>query len=488
MRFNVDLLTRGVLRESACVECKLSQGGLPASVWESYSAFANSDGGVILLGVMERSDGSLNVKGVENADKIVKDFWNGVNNTQKVSVNILTNQMVRVEAVDGKSIIVIEVPRAERSMRPVYVGQNPASGTYRRNGDGDFHCTKEQITAMYRDASLEPMDMRVVERFDSSVFDADSLRHYRNRLLSVHPKHAWNNIDDELFLRRIGAMGLSSDDMGFHPTVAGLLMFGTEPDITTEFPMYFLDYQESSTGFMRWNDRFVSSSGEWSGNIFEFYFKAYRKLTEDFKVPFRTDGLTRIDETPAHVAVREALLNAVVNADYYGRQGIVVRKGEESITIANPGDMRIGLETALEGGVSDPRNGTIMKMFSLIGIGERAGTGIPGFMNAWESEFGSIPQYNITQNPDRTTLTMMLRPSDIVAEQVPKYDMANRKKGKSELIMDFLRHNPDSRTVHIAEYTGLTTSGVKKHLYELLKKGVIEASGANKNRTYSVKL
>lgn len=488
MRFNVDLLTRGVLRESAWVECKLAQGGLPASVWESYSAFANSDGGVILLGVMEHSDGSLNVKGVASAEKVVKDFWNGVNNPQKVSVNILTNKMVRVEVVDGKDVIVIEVPRAERSMRPVYVGQNPASGTYRRNGDGDFHCSKEQITAMYRDASLEPMDMRVIERFDSSVFDADSVRHYRNRFSAVHPKHAWNNIDDELFLRRIGAMGLSSDDMGIHPTVAGLLMFGTEPDITTEFPMYFLDYQENGAGFMRWNDRIVSSSGEWSGNVFEFYFKVYRKLTEDFKVPFRTDGLTRIDETPAHVAVREALLNAVVNADYYGRQGIVVRKGDDAITIANPGDMRIGLETALEGGISDPRNGTIMKMFSLVGIGERAGTGIPGFMSAWESEFGSTPQYKITQNPDRTALTLMLKPYDMVAEPVLEFGKVSREKGKAEQIMEFLRHNPNSRTVHIAEYVGLTASGVKKHLYELLNKGVIEAYGANKNRTYSVKM
>jgi len=46
------------------------------------------------------------------------------------------------------------------------------------------------------------------------------------------------------------------------------------------------------------------------------------------------------------------------------------------ITMTNPGDFRIGLSAARSGGISDPRNGTMMKMFNLIDIGERAGSGI----------------------------------------------------------------------------------------------------------------
>jgi len=97
-----------------------------------------------------------------------------------------------------------------------------------------------------------------------------------------------------------------------------------------EFPQYFLDYQEKFDSKIRWSDRVVSSSGEWSGNIFDFFFKAATKLTSDIKRPFKLDGIFRVDDTPVHKAVREALVNTLVNADYYGRQGIVIQKYPES--------------------------------------------------------------------------------------------------------------------------------------------------------------
>ena len=80
---------------------------------------------------------------------------------------------------------------------------------------------------------------------------------------------------------------------------------------------------------------------------------------------------------------------------------------------ANPGDIRIGLQTALAGGVSDPRNETVMKMFSLIDVGERAGSGIPDFMSAWQKHFGNSPVYTITHNPERTLLTISVAESGL---------------------------------------------------------------------------
>ena len=80
---------------------------------------------------------------------------------------------------------------------------------------------------------------------------------------------------------------------------------------------------------------------------------------------------------------------------------------------ANPGDIRIGLQTALAGGVSDPRNETVMKMFSLIDVGERAGSGIPDFMSTWQKHFGTSPVYTITHNPERTLLTISVAESGL---------------------------------------------------------------------------
>ena len=91
-------------RENNMLEAKAAQGGIPDTLWDSYSAFANTDGGCILLGVKEREDHSLYVAGLKDAEKMKKDFWNMVNNRQKVSVNLMTERRVRIESVEGRTV------------------------------------------------------------------------------------------------------------------------------------------------------------------------------------------------------------------------------------------------------------------------------------------------------------------------------------------------------------------------------------------------
>ena len=284
-------------REDNCLEVKKATNGLPHSIWETYSSFANSEGGLIVLGVEEDKNHQLHITGVNNPDELVRDFWNTINNQQKISLNILTDKMVSVQTVEDKQIVVIEVPRAEREMRPVYVGTDPIRGTYRRNHEGDFHCTREQVLAMLRDASPISLDTKVLTEMDYSIFCQDTINDYRIRFNAKHTNHAWSKLDDELFLRRIGAMGISNEDNKLHPTIAGLLMFGYEYEIVREFSQYFLDYQEHMDPSIRWTHRVVSSSGDWSGNLFDFYFRIINRLTSDLPVPFQLENNTRVDDT-----------------------------------------------------------------------------------------------------------------------------------------------------------------------------------------------
>ena len=138
-------------------ECKDASGGLPDSLWESYSAFANTDGGVILLGAKE-VDGKFSITGVQNAAALIKRFWDCVNNREKVSVNILFDRHVYSVKCRGRDVVVIEVPRADRQDRPVYIGKDMFSGSFRRNGEGDYHCPRESVKAMLRDACVETAD------------------------------------------------------------------------------------------------------------------------------------------------------------------------------------------------------------------------------------------------------------------------------------------------------------------------------------------
>ncbi|MBR2812694.1 MAG: ATP-binding protein [Solobacterium sp.] len=128
-------------REDNRREVKKAKGGLPNSLWETYSSMANCYGGVIILGVAENSDGSFVTTGLQNEAKLKKDFWDTINNPNKVSINLLMDSDVTAYDVNGDTIMVINVPRAKRENRPVFINNNIWSGTYRRNWEGDYHCT-----------------------------------------------------------------------------------------------------------------------------------------------------------------------------------------------------------------------------------------------------------------------------------------------------------------------------------------------------------
>ncbi|MPM52857.1 hypothetical protein SDC9_99621 [bioreactor metagenome] len=183
-------------------------------------------------------------------------------------------------------------------------------------------------------------------------------------------------------------------------------MFGEERTITDEFPKYFLDYREKISEEVRWDYRLISSEGTWSGNIFDFYFKIVNKITDNLNIPFKIINGIRHEDTRVHEAVREAVANALIHADYRLPRGIVIEKGKTFFKVSNPGSLRITREEALKGGVSDPRNENIFKMFNLLGVGERAGSGLENIQLAWKEQEWLAPDLEELYNPDRIELTL----------------------------------------------------------------------------------
>ncbi|MBO4943099.1 MAG: ATP-binding protein, partial [Muribaculaceae bacterium] len=113
---------------------KKCRNTVPDSVWETYSAFANTRGGIILLGVCEHKDKPVEerfeVTGVEDANKVVTDFFNQLYNTQKVNRSVLVDSDVRIVEVDGKDVIHINVPEADYRQKPIYINQKLELGTF----------------------------------------------------------------------------------------------------------------------------------------------------------------------------------------------------------------------------------------------------------------------------------------------------------------------------------------------------------------------
>ena len=192
--------------EKVNVEVKAAQGGIPNSIWETYSSFANTFGGTIILGIGEDKETKKFIPmGVPNAEKMISDIWNIVNNSQKVSRNILLERHVYVEQYESKDYVVIEVPRAARTSKPIYVGTDMFKGSYRRNHEGDYLCTEAEIKTMIRDSLDTSADSAVLDNVGMDALNSDSIKSYRNRFEMIRSGHTWNALPNDEFLIKIGA-------------------------------------------------------------------------------------------------------------------------------------------------------------------------------------------------------------------------------------------------------------------------------------------
>ena len=413
------LLEALALGEDYEIEFKSARGGVPRSLWESYCAFANTDGGIIVLGVKQHSGTRFEVQGLEDAAKIRQDFWNNVNNRSHVSHNLLGNDSVRVVEVNGDKVLVIEIPRADRYQRPVYLGPNPLTGTYRRYHEGDYRCEENEVRRMLSDSGEHSADSRVLSKFGMSDIHVESLQGFRNRFRSRDAVHPWLELDVLEFLRKLGGFRKDRDSGDEGLTVAGLLMFGKEeairdPSASLHFQLDYRD-RRSDDPKVRWVDR-VWQDGTWNANLFQFFFRVYPRLTEGLKIPFGYQTqpdpelgnalIARRDDTPVHEAVREAMVNCLIHADYRGQGGIVMEHYFDRLVFSDPGTLLVSIEQLVLGGVSQCRNQVLQTMFSLIGLGEKAGSGVDKIREGWRSVRWRIPTLSEQQKPDRVTLTM----------------------------------------------------------------------------------
>jgi predicted HTH transcriptional regulator len=406
--FNADQLREDIDLEAKSALGQDGRGALPKDFFETYSAFANSDGGMIYLGVKELKDRSFDAHGIEDPDPVLDDLWNQLNNPQKVSRNLLTPDMVRrFPAASGRWVIEIEVPRATRQERPIYLNGNPLTGTYKRHHSGDFHCREDEVKRMLAEQTEDARDARLLTGYTFDDLEMDTFKAYRNRLAALKPDHPFNGAENLEFLRKLGGWKKDRHTGQEGLTLAGLLMFGKHEAIHEVLPRYFVDYRELPVGGTKtkWVDR-LSPDGTWSGNLYDFYRLTIQRLFRDLKVPFRLEGDEREDDTPVHKALREALVNALVHADYSASISILVVKAPDYFGFRNPGKMRIPVEKALEGGHSDCRNRSLQKMFSLIGLGEQAGSGIPRVLENWKSQHYRFPELWESEEPEATLMRL----------------------------------------------------------------------------------
>jgi ATP-dependent DNA helicase RecG len=364
---------------------------LPKSIWETLSAYANTEGGWLVLGVAERN-GSFMPEGLRNPQALLKAFWDNHNNAQKLSFPMCREQDVTLLGVGEAQMLCIHVPRATRQQRPVFINGNPLTGTFKRNYEGDYRCTEAEVRRMLREAADEPLDAQVLDGFDAGDLDRETLGAFRNRFSARHPDHPFLALDEQAFLESLGAWGRDRNEKTKGLTLAGLLMFGRERSLLDALPRWSLDYREqlSSDPEVRWTYR-LTPDGTWVPNLFNFYYRVMPRLVDGIATPFKLDKhATRVEETHVHEALREALVNTLVHADHRASQSIRIIKQADAFIFENPGLLRVPRDQLLQGR-SDPRNANLLKMFQLLGLGERAGSGFQKIMRAWREQLWLDP-------------------------------------------------------------------------------------------------
>lgn len=449
----IDLNNIASYQENNRIEAKKAAGGFPHSLWETYSAFANTIGGLILLGVEERADKSLRITGVPDGPGYARVFWQTVQDPAKVSQNILRPEDVALHQVEGKEILVISVPRATRRQRPVYIGDSPFTGSYRRDGEGDYHCSADEVRAMLRDRDDAPADLAVLSGRNRSDLSSDTLRQFRLLMAMRQPDHPGNYLPDERFLPAVGITGPE----GLHPTLAGLLLLGKRKALREVFPQFRLEYQEEDTGF-----RLATIRPGAPENVFSFYTMVSHRLTAVSALLAQTPR----EREELAGAMREAVLNAILHADYFSRGGLTIRRRAGELLVSNGGLLRVSPDQARTGQAADPRNRGLIQLFSLVKLATGTGKGLRGIYSLWDRRGWRPPVLSETFSADRTDLSLPLPPREFSAEELTR-----------QQVIEYLTDHVTAGVKTLAQGLGLSEEEIQGALDQLVGRDLVVRAG-----------
>ena len=472
------------------LECKKAQSNVPVDVWKTYSAFANTYGGTILLGIVEHLKEKdlqkrFQIVGVEDSRKIVTDFWNTIN-SNKVNENILSDSDVEVINVDGKEVVCIHVPQADWSIKPIFLNNDIYKGTFRRNHEGDYHCKERQVKAMIRDSFEDGNDGILLEHYTMDDIDLDSLHRYRNLFRVWNTDHVWNEIDDKSFLRNLGGYIVNREEGKEGLSLAGLMMFGKGLPIRERFGNFRMDYLNfcNLIGEERYSDR-LTYDGRWENNLYQFFSIVLPKMTFDLPRPFRMEGMQRVDDTPQHKAVREAFTNAIIHADLMMDAGILrIEKHDDKLCFRNPGLLRLPLEQIYEGGNSKARNPRIQNMLRMVGFGENIGSGFPQIIAAWKETKWGEPELKNKIELDEVELVLPLGKKQSGTSFRSNSDRKDDRKElteRQEVIISLIKENDRITIDDMTEKIKVSEKTIRRELSILYEKGILIREGGRKD-------
>lgn len=449
------------LKESNTIELKIAKDKLPSNFWETYSSFANSNGGTIYLGIEEVKNGDNKIVGVNNPTNIIKSIFDIANNTNKVSKNILSSDDIKLIEYKNKYLIEVHVRMATYLEKPIFLNANPYM-SYVRDGENDRAMNRNHVLSLLNRAGMSSFDMEINNlEIGLNELNASSLKRYREMFDIASPNNMFKNYDDETFFTLVGVLKKHDDKL--IATNAAIILFGNLLQIRNIFPNFSLDYIVKNDFDNKWQQRIVSDDLNFSGNVFDFYQLVSSDLNMRLPSPYVLNNDVDVGHKLVYESARELFLNAIFNCDFSLSTGIKIILENNKLIIRNGGDMIISLSEAFQGGFSYPRNLGIATIFRNIKLGDKAGTGIPTVLENQKRLKYMSPIYDFNNVLLYVEVTLFFQ---------------NALDEKEEKIIQLLKEYNDGLSLNsLQDLIGIGKYRLSNYLNNLLEKGLIKTNG-----------
>jgi ATP-dependent DNA helicase RecG len=448
-------------------EVKRAENKLPQNCWDTVSAFANTSGGWLVLGVSQNGK-KFEPTGVTDIEKLEQDLGNTLRSKNKF--NVVLNPAFQKFDIDGKKILACFIPSSD--VKPVYY--NSLQNTFIRTGSGDQRATEYEIYALYRNQSFGTMSSKTVEGTSYESLNKASYDNFRDYLKRMSPELHYNKLNDNDFNERL----LIIKDGKL--TYGGLLFLGKNEVINYHFADFRIDFLEIPG--ISYSDAKISYTYRITEqeNLWEYYFALFQRLKLYANTPY-TIGEMGIghEDTRELYALREALVNLLIHSDFFSPMKPRIRVFTNRIEFENPGSLPKSVEELLKTDESLPRNPVLAKFFRLAKFCENAGYGFDRMLE-WKKQTGNEVLFESTIDKTKFTFMMDTTTKKTVNEKSGTIGgtIGGTKSGTIDKILFLMQENETISITQLSNEIGINRSAIQKHIKNLKIKSIIRREGA----------
>lgn len=466
MTFREYLIAEGLTDgEDGRVEFKAAQGGVPRSMWETVTAYANTSGGRILLGV----DSTGTVVGVADADSLQADIASALHERITPSIQVALS----VLDLDEGRVLEVQVPEAEPYLKPVFItNRGVRDGAFKRLGSSDLKVSDDDLIRFASERSGISPDQQVPSGVTLTAIDANLIHQYRTRLRAIRPAFPLLGHDDAALLRGLGLVDVTSGVE--RPNRAAILLFGTEESIRRYFPGFAFQVLEIEGTEWRPNpaSRPRALSMPTTGLV-----ELASRISEE--LAGRIPESVRVSPTsahrladPVHVAVREGVVNALVHQDYMAFRPTQFRRYSDRLEMENAGASKKPVSHFDRPG-SSPRNPLVAHAFNLVGLAEQVGSGILTMKSGFRLAGLAEPAFESNERGNffRVTLYWHNLASEEEIHRVAALDALNENEKRAVV---FASRTGQIRNADVRELTGLNVVRSSELLRRLVTHGLLK--------------